>query len=150
MSGGPFGHNKFDETTKQIPVMTAGAYTANDALGDMLTFQMGSKPDNGGVIMQLVLIDHAKQAKTFNLVLFNQPFTATADNAAFAPTDFYLDAFCIGHIAIEAQHWATFATNAIATVPIVFPFIGDTQGKDRKSTRLNSSHRQISHAVFCF
>src|SRR5688572_31381022 len=27
--------------------------------------------------------------------------------------------------------------------------IGDSLGRDRKSTRLNSSHSQISYAVFC-
>src|SRR5688572_31497573 len=27
--------------------------------------------------------------------------------------------------------------------------VGDTRGSDRKSTRLNSSHSQISYAVFC-
>src|SRR5260221_5510203 len=29
------------------------------------------------------------------------------------------------------------------------PLIVDDQGRDRKSTRLNSSHTVISHAVFC-
>src|SRR5437867_9526562 len=38
-----------------------------------------------------------------------------------------------------------------ATRPHVHPFrAGDgTGGRDRKSTRLNSSHRTISYAVFC-
>src|SRR5437868_12152808 len=32
---------------------------------------------------------------------------------------------------------------------IVFPAIGDGAARDRKSTRLNSSHVSISYAVFC-
>src|SRR2546430_11117126 len=35
------------------------------------------------------------------------------------------------------------ATNTNST------FLSDSQNKDRKSTRLNSSHSQISYAVFC-
>src|SRR5688572_31576449 len=33
--------------------------------------------------------------------------------------------------------------------PVVIPTIHWRQGEDRKSTRLNSSHSQISYAVFC-
>src|SRR3712207_8661879 len=34
-------------------------------------------------------------------------------------------------------------------VPAVLCFYGTTGGADRKSTRLNSSHTNISYAVFC-
>src|SRR6266853_5978009 len=33
--------------------------------------------------------------------------------------------------------------------PILFAHCQATYGRDRKSTRLNSSHSQISYAVFC-
>src|SRR2546430_8616126 len=33
--------------------------------------------------------------------------------------------------------------------PRGFPLLGIVPGEDRKSTRLNSSHSQISYAVFC-
>src|SRR2546427_7883740 len=36
-----------------------------------------------------------------------------------------------------------------AGLPIVAPEIGAFPERDRKSTRLNSSHSQISYAVFC-
>src|SRR2546430_17068063 len=39
---------------------------------------------------------------------------------------------------------------ARGTVPVVPGFLGAApDGQDRKSTRLNSSHSQISYAVFC-
>src|SRR3712207_9596951 len=34
-------------------------------------------------------------------------------------------------------------------VNFTFPSVGGCQQKDRKSTRLNSSHANISYAVFC-
>jgi len=126
MSGGPFGHNKL---SSQTPVMTAGIYSANDALGGLLTFQIGSKPDNGGVIMAAIIIDKAKQTKRFNLVLFNQEPAVTADNTAYAPTDQNLEAWSIGHIPIDTQDWASFSNNAMATKPWVLPFNGDTLGR---------------------
>src|SRR2546426_1746610 len=33
--------------------------------------------------------------------------------------------------------------------PRIAELLGDAQGRDRKSTRLNSSHLVISYAVFC-
>src|SRR2546430_7523143 len=33
--------------------------------------------------------------------------------------------------------------------PPAFPLAGAVSGEDRKSTRLNSSHSQISYAAFC-
>src|SRR2546430_10194154 len=40
---------------------------------------------------------------------------------------------------------------SLAGEPIAIPpkALGRRQGRDRKSTRLNSSHSQISYAVFC-
>src|SRR3712207_9230058 len=39
------------------------------------------------------------------------------------------------------------AASRVVNTPIASPFIGSS--KDRKSTRLNSSHANISYAVFC-
>src|SRR2546426_8558784 len=41
------------------------------------------------------------------------------------------------------------ATAGAAITPAVQVTAQDAQGKDRKSTRLNSSHLVISYAVFC-
>src|SRR2546427_5655634 len=42
-----------------------------------------------------------------------------------------------------------FGATASASGGITVPFQIALQGRDRKSTRLNSSHSQISYAVFC-
>src|SRR5688572_32083769 len=39
--------------------------------------------------------------------------------------------------------------HADAQVPVMMPNVGRLVPRDRKSTRLNSSHSQISYAVFC-
>src|SRR5688572_31741566 len=46
---------------------------------------------------------------------------------------------------ISAPYWAATRLSAFLTLVITWP----RSGEDRKSTRLNSSHSQISYAVFC-
>src|SRR5207248_6108255 len=51
----------------------------------------------------------------------------------------------------HTRHWSV-AASAIATLDELAPgriVLGIGTGGDRKSTRLNSSHRTISYAVFC-
>src|SRR5688572_32742793 len=45
------------------------------------------------------------------------------------------------------HHHVGFERHAPALVP--GHFVGHAEARDRKSTRLNSSHSQISYAVFC-
>src|SRR2546422_2851420 len=58
----------------------------------------------------------------------------------------------------ELRHWEFFAEelrlaqNALGSITGEFTaddLLGEFAGKDRKSTRLNSSHGYISYAVFC-
>lgn len=98
------------------PTVTAGAYSANDALGGLLVFKDALLPgEQTGVILTVTLQDNASQDIATDLVLFNQTFTATADNDAFAPSDADL-ANCLGVISIAAGDYATFSANSIATV----------------------------------
>src|SRR2546427_2829916 len=48
----------------------------------------------------------------------------------------------------DSLHRASGRANAAGRVQ-VSPYDRRTEGLDRKSTRLNSSHSQISYAVFC-
>jgi len=81
------------KTIVQTPTVTVGAYAANDAVGGLLTFVDAgpnalSGGSNSGVYVDgAVLTDLAKQDIQLDLVLFNQSFTATADNAAFDISD---------------------------------------------------------------
>ena len=98
----------------QTPTITAGAYTAGDAVGGLLTFADAVRTNGGGgIVSKVVIIDDAAQLAPLDLVLFNQTFTATADNAAFDPTDADLQN-CIGYIDIAATDYANFNDNAVA------------------------------------
>src|SRR2546430_10832259 len=47
-----------------------------------------------------------------------------------------------------SQTWRTFLTNHVLDL-VSIDFFTVPTARDRKSTRLNSSHSQISYAVFC-
>lgn len=72
----------------QTPTVTAGAYSANDAVGGLLTFANAARTSGGGGVLKDVLIlDDAGQDSALELWLFNATFTAMADNAAWAPSE---------------------------------------------------------------
>ncbi len=98
-----------------IPTITAGAYTSGDALGGLLTFANAARISGGrGVVTKVVIVDDDNELQPIDLVLFNQTFTATGDNDAFAPSEADLEN-CIGHISIAATDYASFSANAEAT-----------------------------------
>lgn len=95
------------------PTITAGAYVANDAVGGLLTFANAARSSGGSIIIEgITIVDEASQAAALELVLFDQTFTNTADNAAFDPTDADL-ANVIGVIAVSTYY--TFTDNSVAT-----------------------------------
>ena len=110
-------------TITQTPTITAGAYTSGDALGGLLTFGGATILASGsGIIQKVVITDDDNELQPIDLVLFNQTFGATADNAAFAPSDADLQN-CIGHISVAATNYSSFDDNAVATKRNVgFPF----------------------------
>lgn len=96
------------------PTITAGAYAAGDALGGLLTFPNAVSVAGGaGLITKVVIIDDAQQLAPVDLVLFNQTFVATANNAPFDPTDADLQN-SIGYVNIAQTDYASFADNSVA------------------------------------
>lgn len=78
----------FGKSISQTPVVTAGAYSANDVVGGLLTFEGASRDhDEGGVIKDVIILDDAGQDAALELWLFKETFTAIADNAAWAPSE---------------------------------------------------------------
>jgi hypothetical protein len=65
-------------------VGAASAYTSGDAFGTAFALQ-GVPPS--GTITSVVFLDYDDEGITKDLALFSAPFTGTADNAAFAPSD---------------------------------------------------------------
>jgi len=96
------------------PTISTGIYAAGDALGGLLTFANAVRSVGGsGIVTKVVIIDRDQERAATDLVLFNQTFTPTADNAAFDPSDADL-ANCIGYIDVAATDYANFVDNSVA------------------------------------
>lgn len=102
-------------TITQTPTISAAAiYTAGDALGGLLTFADAVlAPGMGAEILKIVIIDNDGELAPIDLVLFNQTFAPTADNAAFDPTDADMQN-CIGFIDVVAADYTNFTDNSVA------------------------------------
>lgn len=95
------------------PTISTSAYATGDAVGGLLTFASVVESANSAATLDsIVVIDKDQELATFDLVLFDQTFTATADNAVFAPSDADL-ANCIG--VVRVSDYANFSTNSVAT-----------------------------------
>lgn len=100
----------------QTPTITAGAYAAKDAVGGLLTFAAAARISTGkGVINTVTIIDDDDEKAALELWLFNQTFTATADNAAFDPADATMTN-CVGVIPIAAADYYSANDNGAACV----------------------------------
>lgn len=97
-------------------VSTSPAYTAGDAVGGLMTFTSAHGTSGGKFIIDTVtILDLAKQSAALDLVLFDQSFTASTDNAVFDPSD--ADAAnVIGFVPIAAGNYADFNDWSVATV----------------------------------
>ena len=126
-------HNEYGEVgtvggayytiVSQQPTVT-GAYTSGDACGGKLTFANAVRKTSGaGTIEAVIVVDDGGQGTAAEIVLFNQDFTATNDNAAFTPTDADLEN-CLGYVPVAAADFKAFADNSLATVRSVgLPFV---------------------------
>jgi len=104
------------EVRALTPTITAGAYTAGDAVGGLLTFPaMFMAGQHSGILQTVAIIDDAQQSVELELHLFNQSFTPTADNGAFDPTDDDLENY-LGYVTIAASDYASFTDNSAASV----------------------------------
>jgi len=99
------------------PTISAAAiYAAGDALGGKLELANAVLAAGGaGVIEKITVIDEDQELAGIDFVFFNQDFTATADNAAFDPSDADL-ANCLGFVGIAAtSDYSDFNDNSVAT-----------------------------------
>ena len=102
-------------TIAVTPTITAGAYSALDAVGGKMEFTDALTPfENHGHIERAQISDKGKQNALLYLVLFNQDFTATADNAAFAVSDADLLNVC-AVIEFSVANYASFDANSFCT-----------------------------------
>lgn len=82
-SSGIRGH-AFD--VAHVPVVTAGAYSAGDIVGGLMTFEVAEAPNVPVIITGIEVAIKAAITSSLDLVLFNaKPFnTTTTDNSAYS------------------------------------------------------------------
>ena len=67
------------------PTVALTAYTANDVVGGLLTFNFTDAHPFDGVIRSVLVTDAANQKEQYVLYVFNAVPSTIADDAAFAP-----------------------------------------------------------------
>ena len=96
------------------PTISTDAYASLDAVGGKLTFADVCTPySNVGRINRVTITDKGKQNAKLYLILFNQDFTATADNAAFDPSD--ADLLNVVDVVL-VNSWVSFNDNSVGQV----------------------------------
>lgn len=98
------------------PTISASAvYAVGDAVGGLLTFANAARFSGGGLrLKQVTLIDKTPQLAPASLVLFDRTFTATADNAAFNPSDADMANVLT---VVPLGNYVAFPANAVAVAP---------------------------------
>ena len=97
-----------------VPGIGSGAaYASGDAMGTLFTINTGCTT---GMIQTLLVIDQDKEQLAFDVVLFKELFTPTADNSAFDAVDAELRDHFVGIIPVTASDYAAFNDNAAACV----------------------------------
>ena len=105
-------------TLSQTPTVTAGAYSAKDAVGGLLTFAGASAIyGRGGVIKNVLILDDAGQDAGLELWLFKETFTAMSNNAAWNPSQADLRKL-VAIISIPAGSYHDAGTESAADVEV--------------------------------
>ena len=104
-------------TLAQTPTITAGAYAANDAVGGLLTFALAGRQvsEGGSILTDVLIVDDAGQDAELELWLFNQTFTAMADNAAWAPSEADLENL-IAVVSTVGSPWRAAGTPSVCNI----------------------------------
>lgn len=107
------------------PTITAGAYSANDALGGLMEFSDAvNEHSRSGIITNLLIVDKAGQSAAIDVFLFDATFTATADNAAWPttnPSETVIGTNCIGVISVTSGDYKTYNGGSLASVTLTKP-----------------------------
>jgi len=106
-------------TISQTPTVTAGVYVAADNVGGLLTFANAARvTGGGGVIKNIVIVDDASQSVQLELWLFNQTFTAGADNAAWTPVEAELHNLVAVITTADGAYYTGGATGTVCVVEV--------------------------------
>jgi len=112
-------------TASQTPTITAaGAYAAGQAVGGLLTFaNMARNAGGSGILTNVLIVDDAGQDADLELWLFNQTFTAMADQAAWNPSEADLENW-IGTIRVleSLAGWLDATTQHVVQVDQILSY----------------------------
>ena len=102
----------------QTPTITAGLYSAGDAVGGLLTFAGAARVATyGGVLKNVLIFDDAGQDASMELWLFSETFVAMADNAPWAPSEADLRNL-VAIIPTSDGAWFAAGTPSVARVEV--------------------------------
>ena len=105
------------------PVLgTAVAYSPGDAVGPRLHYVLLQEHcQRAGAVLNLtVTMESILVQPEMELILFDYPFTETADNAPFDPSKADMRDHRLGVVTINVTDWHVYVANQIATVPVQF------------------------------
>jgi len=106
-------------TIPQIPTITAGAYVADDNVGGLLTFANAARENGGGgVIKGVQIVDDAGQDAELELWLFDQTFTAGADNAQWSPSEADLENIICVISTRDGRYYGAGANQSVADIEV--------------------------------
>lgn len=112
-----------------VPTITAGAYSAGDAVGGKMTFPSATASRKTAVLSTVVIVDEADQGAALDLVCFNQSFTATSDNVALAISD--ADAQnLIAWVSIGASDYVDVGGAKVAVIANIGQLVTTSGGRD--------------------
>lgn len=107
----------------QTPTITAGAYIAGDNVGGLLTFANAARfSGGGGILKEILIIDDASQSDETELWLFNQTFTAGADNAVWTPVEAELHNLVTVISTASGTYYTGGATGTVCMVEVARQF----------------------------
>jgi hypothetical protein len=95
------------------PTIDTNAYSANDVIGGLLSFDVSTSRVNGGIINTALVADDDNEKAALTLYLFHAAPTTIADDAAFAPTIADLKQLCA---VIAFSSYTTVNSNAYSLV----------------------------------
>jgi hypothetical protein len=107
----PCNENKIYTVT---PVITAGAYSAGDVVGGMITIPV-SGPGGGGTLRRIIIADDDNEKAALKIHFFTSQPTVFADNAAYAPVIADLVKL-IGVVPVASADYTTVNGNAYGIV----------------------------------
>lgn len=113
------------------PTITAGAYTAGDSVGGLMTFENLACPNGVTLIKQIILNDTAVNAVEYNVYFYARTVGGTITNdSAFDPND-AAGAYEWGYVNLQSTDCVSRPSNTVCSLSsLSHPVISETSGEN--------------------